>query len=74
MVVTAVWGLITRWLELHALDAELDGKGLVDRGAIGRGNNEDLGVFWRLLAFQAIGGSGKGRDTHQQSGDGCTRK
>ncbi|MNF93053.1 hypothetical protein D3C84_757140 [compost metagenome] len=73
VVVAGVRGLVTRWLELHALDTEFDGEGLVDRRAIGRGNDEDLGVFRRLLALQAFGGCSKRRNPHQQANDGCTR-
>ncbi|MNT61405.1 hypothetical protein D3C72_1990500 [compost metagenome] len=66
-------GLVTRGFELHALDAEFDGEGLVDRRAISRGNDEDLGVFRWLLALQAFGGYSKCRHSHQQADDGCTR-
>ncbi|MNR43872.1 hypothetical protein D3C85_1625410 [compost metagenome] len=59
MVVPGVRGAVTRRLERHALDAELDGEGLVDRGAIGGGNDEDLGLLGRLLALQGICGTGE---------------
>ncbi|MNN84822.1 hypothetical protein D3C81_2020280 [compost metagenome] len=74
VVVAGVRGLVTRWLECHTLDAELDGEGLVDRCAIGGGNDEDLGILGRLLALQGVRSNGENRRSHQQTGNGSTRK
>lgn len=49
--------MVTRRLEAHTLDTELDGEGLVDRGTIGGGNDEDLcllGGSWLFRASAAL--------------------